>query len=1697
MSKLRKKIVVPISLTLTGCLVVAAFVLNDSLTKVDANVAFNGISDIVSSHGKDKPFNIVEVVPDKKMASIGYLIDGQEPDNWFGTLSKMSDTEGKGATNRAAYMKSLKEKLAPITTEEKDNTKPLYYEPYEESYVNQGNDWSELALVDMDKINQGTEGYKMTKQEKGDYKFNTDYQLAVNEDGLPTGHYRQNVDHYVFMQGEDETEDGSESVDTGSTGNTGSTGSTADGSNTETENGNQIKAPGKRGYYSVAFTAVELPDGMTNTKYLVETDNSQKADGNTDSGTDGNIDSSTDNTTDTGTADDTSDKHVVYSIKSAYAIGSAEGMQNIAKYDPKAYIYRKDNSDITSPYEFVARADRMASLPDGSKPDYEKYTYCTVEMEYVPAGKITDDETYYEVDTKVPIEFNYDETGEYGAVLDSQNPYEKIDDGTPDNQPAGNTGKVILTDTDGYFDIVKDSQTYTYMGKGKGDYIMEADKNGSLDYPVNTPHIYYKGGFKNNNWFRTGVFNQEGKTGDDDKTANMTFKVKTVTPEELEQIDVSTIDLLYLSGSKSVLSNDLGNDAATYNTDNDISWDKVKQIVQRVHQSGIMMPVIVDNGIVCPSTKDDSNIKYDSNIKKLAGLLSCNNFSSLNFTKDSADNFISWKDNNVITYYQVDSSTHTHGYVIGNEYVIPRNYNPDKDVPFVLRDDFASAFIEDKDETKFVEAAKNENFDEIAEYINSENTSRKKENDTLGKDEYAYYDKKISKAIVLSYIISYVDKRDIINPTDSLNILDIEPGTVKNESGALNYDKLTKWLGSRCPEKKKVKITRVTSAEFIGRIEDLNNYDMIYMGLVADNLNYDKDGHTVYNDWNMNGLKYSNVGDIVVIDPSDDRGYWGEKMLRNGHAGLLDTDYINGGDKLNTTLTLRKNGHNKYYITAPNTYRGSGNDITKQKVSEFEDYIKAGFPVVFSDGFFSNDSKYESGINEDYIDNCSNVFTLLCDVKDKDNVLKVDSNGDLKNKSNETAQLITYLTTEKPEILLKEQEKVKDTDYVEISNNQITLEFSINNAGGADSKASFNAQLFLDSNSDGKFSTTNEGIAANKIKLYCDGTIVNPVMGDDGKYMYSLNAGNYNYKLVYDLPNGFVGVMPWQLRVSQATNSYRYDQKSGYVYVKNSKGSPTKVKILQINSHLKHNPEYNGNFDMQVQKNDDTTKFHELLSQVKDFDLDIETVYYDDVDKMNEVCNKLQTYDMLVIGFGDCYDINNNLDNIKAYIQSGKPVLFAHDTTSFCNNKIDTPYNNFWGYKFNSKIRDSVGLDRYGILSNEYLKKGNTLYSTDYRTDADFDKAVKTAEKNNTDIAYEPKSYKKVIVRQNQGFTYADLNHYQWKDNGDDHGEYRLYSGLVGNDDVQAYTNKAVKVNSGQITTYPFKIADEINIATTHNQYYQLDMNQDADGDGESDIVVWYTLSDIGVYEQSPKDVRNNYYIYTMGNVTYSGVGHSDFSNNEDELKLYINTMIAAYSASVHEPSIYLKENADTDSNDITTLYATIDDAIEEEAANKADARLDGADSTQDVYFTVKDSNLVRNQIDEKTVVYLDFYIEDPQKNPNDETIGTGDNKIYLKKVDWDIYSLNNDGTENQRINNSKENSQLNKDPRNFFENNKTYKVKVPLSVLPEGANSIKIYAVGYSKIYQSQVSGGDKETTTAKAYKTFQIQRVGLADLD
>ena len=41
----------------------------------------------------------------------------------------------------------------------------------------------------------------------------------------------------------------------------------------------------------------------------------------------------------------------------------------------------------------------------------------------------------------------------------------------------------------------------------------------------------------------------------------------------------------------------------------------------------------------------------------------------------------------------------------------------------------------------------------------------------------------------------------------------------------------------------------------------------------------------------------------------------------------------------------------------------------------------------------------------------------------------------------------------------------------------------------------------------------------------------------------------------------------------------------------------------------------------------------------------------------------------------------------------------------------------------------------------------------------------------------------------------------------------------------------ATQVNDGQITHYPYEIGSQITIANTHYQYYQLNMDEDMDGD--------------------------------------------------------------------------------------------------------------------------------------------------------------------------------------------------------------------------------------------------------------------------
>ena len=97
-------------------------------------------------------------------------------------------------------------------------------------------------------------------------------------------------------------------------------------------------------------------------------------------------------------------------------------------------------------------------------------------------------------------------------------------------------------------------------------------------------------------------------------------------------------------------------------------------------------------------------------------------------------------------------------------------------------------------------------------------------------------------------------------------------------------------------------------------------------------------------------------------------------------------------------------------------------------------------------------------------------------------------------------------------------------------------------------------------------------------------------------------------------------------------------------------------------------------------------------------------------------------------------------------------------------------------------------------------------------------------------------------------------------------------------------------------------------------------------------------------------------------------------------------------------------------------------------------------------------------------------------------TVNDGNNgSIYLKKVDINVAAAD-------------DNSAFNSAKTTALKSGIMYKAQIPLNLLPQGKNSQTIYVVGHSEI---KTTANVNLQVTSTAYKTFNIQRVGLADLD
>ena len=809
---------------------------------------------------------------------------------------------------------------------------------------------------------------------------------------------------------------------------------------------------------------------------------------------------------------------------------------------------------------------------------------------------------------------------------------------------------------------------------------------------------------------------------------------------------------------------------------------------------------------------------------------------------------------------------------------------------------------------------------------------------------------KATPADAVRYVLGMKNNTNKIE--GDLNILDIEPCYDSKNGYSLTknyiYIMLPNFDG-------KVNITHMTTAEFIGNSEDLNStYNMIFMGL--DDGAYNKEQQTLkdptenkdvsgqftkWNDSAMNGKIYFHTGDLAKSTP-----------------------YSEGDPRVSRSVKFLWFENNRESKTQDEDYpviRFPGNDITKVKQKELSAFLDAGYPIV------AIPYLYET--NQLRIDQNSNICKFIKDEKnDKSPIYQTLDATSIESALKRAQADIEW--KELPAIYNGEtasesSSTIKDANYLNTDTNGrslLTFKFTVKDT---DANHKYKYRIYIDQNRDGKFEDDEIFYDASK-------TI-------------ALNSEQETRTL--RISKLYVGLIQWKIEVYRTDNQQIRFTKTGCSAAKNRTGFKKQIKVLQIMPNDKNKGTVN------LKEDGIFTKYYENLN---DYEISVDTKTVDEYkalfhgdnrfsfDESSEINLggegqqnpseysddvKTQLYDkynMLIIGFGDCYvgdDISNEdgaVDFIKYFAAKGKSVLFTHDLTSMNNVKVQNQGNPF-GYSANALLRDLMGMNRYKAVSNQISA-------------AERNKIIRYQEKQKDEQGNNKYDFVKDVngnaLDELHGFTYYTIKRLAYdqkkKDENDWYhsveGQWVPYEGkgwkmpyqylikdvnghMVCEDNWQTQntgfnnyndeTTLVTKTNEGQITQYPYKIGDlsnhntvfddtKLKVAKTHGQYYQLNME-------DPEVTVWYCLADVGkvigngksdTYGVSPNDASNNYYIYSKDNIFYSGVGHSKVAGDM-EAKLFINTMIGAYRVS-YEPPIVEVLNPEAEITDTKNLSYTM-----------------------------------------------------------------------------------------------------------------------------------------------------------------------------
>lgn len=543
------------------------------------------------------------------------------------------------------------------------------------------------------------------------------------------------------------------------------------------------------------------------------------------------------------------------------------------------------------------------------------------------------------------------ENGDYyvsNATLCEDGDY-RIEDSYVENQ-TGSYIRVtassveIKTDGDAGFDRAK---TYDFIGD---------DRENALET------IRYNGGINNKEWFKKQVLNLSGEgkyegtasvSGDVDK---LKIEVTTLTLQELADltnpevsadksycgVDLDDVDLIYLSGK--------GDYSGDEPKNMKYAASKIAQMVFGItddkgnRSDAARVPIIIDYGFY----KKNSEAEHKAMTNLVLTLLRVSEAdpdkslakaivkSKSMFEKALDDTTYKDKVNTIFTSFAQTAGIEKYNdKTLGalKEFLTENVYlydDSEGNKPYV-----ASDYLTD------IDSSKQWIYSAVKKEIQYENFLTEKSGS--GGNKLA---ENITKASVTRYILNWYMHR--VTMKSSIRVLDLEPCCDFNKTleSELQNDVVNMMGMTGIYEASAINITQMSSAEFIGKIEDLNEkYDMIYLGARVGKMNTEN-GVTVYNDPQMKGLIYSHVGDYYdYATKTDTENVTQARETYNARHRLQDAS-------LDHSKTEDDDPKNK----SADVYRGPGNDMNSTRYEEFCQFIEAGYPVVIADTFIKVDN---------------------------------------------------------------------------------------------------------------------------------------------------------------------------------------------------------------------------------------------------------------------------------------------------------------------------------------------------------------------------------------------------------------------------------------------------------------------------------------------------------------------------------------------------------------------------------------------------------------------------------------------------------------------------------------------------------------------------------------------------------------------